>query len=175
MAIVTYYGPRPELVVSMPMPIADIVLDEATGEIRTVRYAAGKGPIFARHTVVRFEPETPQRCAALFALGLALVRRRPSPWFHVRLGRGEWPEIAHRIPYEESCDTLDSIYFDADTIRRVYTPWRAQVLRYLGWSPLRIADIHLGEQKPLIVNGEVVWAPPGWTSKTPPPYWRPEL
>lgn len=166
MATVTYYGPRPELVPAFPMPMADF-RDDGEGAMQVVRYG---GRQMVRPVSVHCVARTPVSCPALFALGLAMIRRRPSPWFNVEFSRGEFAEIAHRIPGEDdSCpgdhptEAVCSWCVHPDYTR---TGYRGRVLAYLGWGRGQIEEFYASERKVLIVNDQVVYAPPGWKPST---------
>ncbi len=171
MALVMYRGPRPELAVSMPFPLA--ILEEDGGLTRTSPVVSARGPSLVRHLVFLFEPGKPRKIPGLFALGLALIRRRPSPWFEVHFGRGEWTEIAWLLPKREPCQWCDPDV-DSDPDKPCLwcggariMPLRESVLRrVLFWNPQQITDLYAGEQKVMFVNGELVWSPPGWRPAT---------
>lgn len=155
MALVTYHGPRPELVPAMPV-VHSYITEElvVVGPIRT----SGK-PKFASLYAPVLPANKPVPCDPLYALGLALVRRRPSPWFTVRFAKGEYAEIAHRI--RAHGDTME----DLSAMLNVplgAAPFRGHVLALLNWTAVQIRELYAGEQKVMIVNGDLVWAPAGW-------------
>lgn len=145
-----YRGPRPELVVSLPFPVSDLVTDPDD----TVRQGPDGTPIVVRYdftTTRRFwKPlsvhllrDVPNaHVPGLFALGLDAIARKPSPWFDVRVDVGEMNEVQARLKAPMT---------------------RAAVLRFLGWSVAQIGEVYAGEQK-LMTNadGEILYAPPGW-------------
>jgi len=166
MARVTYHGPRPELVVSMPFPLA--LIEEDGRVIRTSPVNSLRGPQLVRHLVFLFEAGCTREVPGLFALGLACVRRRPSPWFEVRFHRGEWAEVAWQIPMPPADGEpfRSEDYGGAPPPRTLKDVVPSLALR---WSSQQIRDLYEGERKVLIVNGELVWAPPGWQPAPGPP------
>jgi len=173
---VTYRGPRPELVPSLPLPVGDFYVGATTDEIRVISWATGR-PTAAtvwNHYPPVLRPGVPAQMPALFAVGLAMIRRRPSPWFEVRLSRGEWRECCARVPglwrYNRRIlltprrRRLFRAHVQRQASRRGDDPWSARplILSRLRWSSKQIAEVYLGERKPMYANGELVYAPPGW-------------
>lgn len=97
MATVTYRGPRPELFISMPNPTSDVLVDRDGNLVGWDRGEDGRRPRLWTAQRVRLDRDRPTQVGALFALGLAVIRRRPGPWFEVRLHPGEWAEVCARV------------------------------------------------------------------------------
>lgn len=160
MAVVTYRGPRPELVPALPVPRSYVTEDlDVVGPLRR-----SKKPKLVSHEAPVLVRDVPTPCDPMLALGLAMIRRRPSPWFTVRFARGEYAEIAHRIA-KLPTDHLD---IEGGPDYGVGGPTKQSLVTWgtLRWSRQQINDVYAGEQKPLFINGELVWAPPGWRPAT---------
>jgi hypothetical protein len=171
-ATVIYRGPRPEIVPSFPVPRWYIEEDQLRwiGPLRT----DGK-PKMVAHEAPALERDRPVEVYSLYALGLAMIRRRPSPWFEIHFHRGEWAEVASRIrlpareyycPHDDSFRASDdepwtcTLCHGSGAYRSLET--KRHVLAFLRWTPQQIADNLAGERKPMYVNGDLVYSPPGW-------------
>lgn len=200
MAYVRYGGPRPELVPAFPMTVGDILAVPTVEDGQVVERLELVGPKSKYTGKVRLvQPYAPVlvadvwiRVPALFAFGLAMIRRRPSPWFQVKLEPGEYAAITPRVggaartvrcvcTWNDDSDDEEPKPVDPDpdchrcggrgTMRNPI-PYRDQVRELLLWKPSQIAELYAAENKPLIVNGDVVYAPPGWRPLNAPPGWR---
>lgn len=171
MATVTYRGPRPEIVPAFALPRG--FLNDSLAWVGALR-KNGKPKMVVYEAPV-LERDRPTEVPGAYAFGLALIRRRPSPWFEVRFHRGEWVEVAYQMslparyyfcPHEDSFWESDDepwtcrVCHGCGAYRSLDT--RAHALAVLRWTPAQIADNLAGESKPLYVNGELAYSPPGW-------------
>lgn len=185
MSWVTYHGPRPELVPSLPLPIGDIF--GGRGGLRVVRHEPGRRASFWRHLAPVFLPGRPLLVPVFYALGLAVIRRRPSPWFTVRLERGEWAAALARLRWRPlvGCDCAVECASDLDEDRHqpadsacpacqgrgliAGPPFRDVLLAALQWNRAEIGQVYVDETKVLLNDDDTVaYAPPGWRRISPP-------
>lgn len=168
MAEVTYHGPRPEIVPAFAMPHG--MIDE---DLRWIGAMRKNGtPKMVAHEAPVLERGRPTEVSGLFALGLAMIRRRPSPWFTVHFHTGEYAEIACRLPRSRSCDCFDEGKPADDECPACHghgsvlvADYQHAVLFSLHWRRGSIEEFYRSESKVLFVNGDVVYAPPGWASQ----------